>query len=1202
MIDCPNCGSANDAGRKFCGECGTRLASACPSCGTVNGPTSRFCGECGTPLPGANAGAQGTPASPGRSSAGAAPDGVAAPGAPGSARPTNGPVAERRLVSILFADLVGFTTISEGRDHEEVRDLLSRYFDASREIIERYGGTVEKFIGDAVMAVWGAPTAHEDDAERAVRAALDVVDAVRGLAPGLEARGGVLTGEAAVTIGATGQGMVAGDLVNTASRLQSVAPPGVVLVGESTQHATANAIGYEAAGDQLLKGKAAPVPAFRAIRVLGERGGRGRSDRLEAHFIGRDSELRLLKDLFHATARERRVRLVSITGQGGVGKSRLAWELRKYADGVVDKTWWHEGRSPAYGEGITFWALGEMIRSRANLVETDDPATTRAKVSESVARIVPEGEERERVDRALQVLLGTGDAAEVGAGELFGAWRTYIERMASDRLVVLLFEDLHWADPGTLDFIDHLLEWSRNVPILIITLARPELLEHRPEWGAGRRNFLALDLAPLDEAAMRQLLTGFVPDIPEAATRSIIGRAEGIPLYAVETIRMLVADGRLREREGGVGFEPTGDLGELAIPDTLHALIAARLDGLDPAERALVQDAAVLGQSFTQAGLSAVSGLPANELHARLRVLVRSDLLHEEIDPRSPERGQYAFVQALIREVAYSTLAMKDRRSRHLAAARFFESLGDEELAGALAAHYLAAYRASPAGPEADALASQARVSLRAAADRAVALGAPLQAVSFLEQAVEVASDDDERATLFERAATAASAAARSDLALPLVERAWEIRQGAGDPAACAWNRVVRGRAHYAGRQREASLELARSALEEFRELGPEHVATIELTLLVARSAVSTGDYDLALEAAERSVIVAERLGLAKVVAEALVVKGIVYFYRGRLWEARAVCEGARIVANSFSLPDVELRAIHNLGLGLGLDDPRAAVELERAGITVARRLGERSTEVILLGNAAEDARRTGDWSWAQAELEAAIQLDVDAASRRSLLVVRATYLAYQGRIEDEEMDSVIAEAVAGEDPDVEAGTHDLGAARAIAAGDFGRAYAELVAMADASALNAPYVVPPAGILATMIGDAVRARAMLERLRTLGTRGRAVEANRLAIEAGVAALDGDPGTALAGYRQSIAQHRELGTAMDEVWVAMAAASRLGTSDPEIRAWLDRARETLERVEAAPLLEQLDQLIARSGPAARVPAGKAATAPEGERAG
>jgi tetratricopeptide (TPR) repeat protein len=1028
------------------------------------------------------------------------------------------------------------------------------------------------------MAVWGAPTAHEDDAERAVRAALDVVDAVRGLAPGLEARAGVLTGEAAVTIGATSQGMVAGDLVNTASRLQSVAPAGVVLVGESTQHATANAIAYESAGEQLLKGKAAPVPAFRAIRVMGERGGRGRSDRLEAAFVGRDSELRLLKDLFHATARERRVRLVSITGQGGVGKSRLAWELRKYADGVVDKTWWHEGRSPAYGEGITFWALGEMIRSRASLVETDEPATTRAKLSESVAKFVPEGEERDRVDRALQVLLGTGEAPEVGAGELFSAWRTYFERMATDRLVVLLFEDLHWADPGTLDFIDHVLEWSRNVPILIITLARPELLEHRPDWGAGRRNFLALDLAPLDEPAMRQLLAGFVPDLPEAAVRSIIARAEGIPLYAVETIRMLVADGRLREREGGAGYQPVGDLGELAIPDTLHALIAARLDGLDPAERALIQDAAVLGQSFTQAGLTVVSGLPAAELEARLRVLVRSDLLHEEVDPRSPERGQYAFVQALIREVAYSTLAMKDRRARHLAAARFFESLGDDELAGALASHYLSAYRASPVGPEADTLASQARVSLRAAADRAVALGAPLQAVTFLEQAVEVASDDEERATLLERAATAASQAARSELALPLVDRAEEIRDRLGDPAASARTALVRGTALYQGRQRTSSAELATASLERFKELGPEDPTMIGFTMLLARSSTGTGQYDVALDAAERSIIIAERLGLPKVVAEALVLKGIIYFYRGRLWEARAVLEGARIVAQNFSLPEVELRAIHNLGLGLGLDDPRSAVELERAGIALARRLGERSIEVILLGNVAEDARRTGDWTWALGELDAAIQMDIDAASRRSLTVVRAAFQAYQGITTEADIEAIALDAQGNQDNDVNAAIHDVRAALAAASGQWRAAYEAHVAMANESLLNAPYVLPSAALEAVLAREPGLARAALARLREIGTRGRAVDANRLGIEAGLAALDGDPAAALTGFRQSIAALRELGLPFDEAWMTMAAVSCIGAGEPETLGWATRAADFLDEIGATPVAAQLERLV------------------------
>ena len=324
----------------------------------------------------------------------------------GDAAAPNAPIAERRLVSILFADLVGFTTLAEGRDAEETRELLSRYFELAGEVIGRYGGTIEKFIGDAVMAVWGTPIARENDAERAVRAALDVVAAVKTLGPGISARAGVLTGEAAVTLGATNQGMVAGDLVNTASRLQSVAQPGTVLVGESTERAANQAIAFEPAGEQVLKGKEAPVPAFRAIRVVAERGGRGRGDQLEAPFLGRDGEFGLLKDLFHATGRERRTRIVSIVGVAGSGKSRLVWELSKYLDGVVESVLWHTGRSPAYGEGITFWALGEMVRTRAGLAETDDEPTTRAKVAETVERWVPDESERRWIESALLVLLG----------------------------------------------------------------------------------------------------------------------------------------------------------------------------------------------------------------------------------------------------------------------------------------------------------------------------------------------------------------------------------------------------------------------------------------------------------------------------------------------------------------------------------------------------------------------------------------------------------------------------------------------------------------------------------------------------------------------------------------------------------------------------------------------------------------------------
>src|SRR3990170_3419856 len=324
------------------------------------------------------------------------------------------------------------------------------------------------------MAVWGAPTAREDDAERAVRAALDLVGAVRSLGPAIQARVGVLTGEAAVTLGATNQGMVAGDLVNTAARLQGVAEPGTVLVGEATRRAAERAIVFEAIGDHSLKGKTSPVPAWQALRVVAQRGGQGRADSLEAPFVGRDEELRQLKEVLHAVGRERRPRLVSITGPGGIGKSRLVCELEKYVDGVSEAIFWHRGRSPSYGEGITFWALGEMIRRRAQLTEEDGEDATRAGIAAMLDDFIPDASERERIGPALLTLLGVEDAPPGGRDALFPAWRLFFERIAEKGTTVLVFEDLQWADTGLLDFIDHMLDWSRSLPVVIITLARPE--------------------------------------------------------------------------------------------------------------------------------------------------------------------------------------------------------------------------------------------------------------------------------------------------------------------------------------------------------------------------------------------------------------------------------------------------------------------------------------------------------------------------------------------------------------------------------------------------------------------------------------------------------------------------------------------------------------------------------------------------------
>ena len=506
-MTCPSCGTGNEPGRKFCSECGAKLALACAACGTANSPDAKFCGECGARLSGDPGPAEHEPPS------------------------DPAPEAERRLVSVLFADLVGFTTLSETRDAEEVRELLSRYFDDARQVIGRYGGTVEKFIGDAVMAVWGAPVAMEDDAERAVRAALELVEVVAALglevgASDLSLRAGVVTGEAAVTVGAVGQGMVAGDLVNTASRVQAVAEPGTVLVGDATRRMTEAAIAYEDAGSHELKGKAEPLLLSRPVRVIAGRRGEGRFTGLEAPFIGREAELRLVKELFHATADEGKARVVSVIGVAGIGKSRLAWEFDKYTDGLIDEIWWHKGRCLPYGEGIAYWALAEMLRMRAGIAEDEEPAAAQTKLRVTIETHVHDPEERAWIEPRLAHLLGLAERTAPDQQDLFSAWRLFFERMAEQGPVVLLFEDLHWADAALLDFVEYLLDWSRNYPLFILTLARPELVEHRPTWGAGKRNFHSLVLEPLPEEARRVLL-GLVPGLPDDLRQQIRDRAEG---------------------------------------------------------------------------------------------------------------------------------------------------------------------------------------------------------------------------------------------------------------------------------------------------------------------------------------------------------------------------------------------------------------------------------------------------------------------------------------------------------------------------------------------------------------------------------------------------------------------------------------------------------------------------------------------------
>ncbi len=1165
---CPNCAAENDAGAKFCNDCGTPLNAGCPNCGATNKPGAKFCNECGTVL-----------ASSGAPLRGAAP-----------ATATQS-VAERRLITVLFADLVGFTPFAAERDAEDVRDTLSRYFDLCSDIVGRYGGTIEKFIGDAVMAVWGAPTAHEDDAERAVRAALELVDAVTALGPGIQARAGLLTGEAAVTLGATNQGMVAGDLVNTASRLQSVSPAGGVLVGEGTYRATHDAIAFEEAGDQMLKGKQAPVTAWRALRVVAERRGRNRSEGLEAPFVGRGDELRLLKDLFHATGRERRVRLVSVMGPAGIGKSRLAWEFLKYADGLVEDTYWHNGRSPAYGESITFWALGEMIRGRCALLESDDEATTRRKVADSVSQWVPVDDERKWVERALLTLLGFESG--MGPEQLFGAWRTFFERISEHGTVALVFEDLHHADSGTLDFIDHLLEWSRGFPLHIVTLARPELLDRRPNWGAGKRNFTSMLLEPLPVPQMRELIAGLVPGLPEPAVASIVQRADGIPLYAVETVRMLLAEGRLREQAGT--YIPVGDLASLAVPETLTALISSRLDSLDSPDRSLVHDAAVLGQSFTVAALSAVSGVPENELQDRLTGLVNRELLARELDPRSPELGQFIFVQALIREVAYNTLSRKDRKTRHLAAARYFEQIGSDELAGALAGHYLAAHGNAGEGPEANALAAQARVALTGAAERAAALGAHDQAITLFEQALSVTADAPEQADLLEKAGHSANVAARYDKAEELHRHAVALHLQVGDRKGAARATGALGVDLLGARHDKAALSTLQDAAAEYSDLWPDTVM-VELKSQLARAYTIAGeDHRRSVELADDVLDVAEHANLLPLLAHALITKARALASLGRLREAIALVAGGEALSRDSDQTETLLDALAQAGYTLLEVDQVAALGKFREGLALGRRTGQRDQMLKFINNVGYTAFLTGDWAEALAVLDEGLAEDLEPGTRTWLLSNALILRANRGEpvtgglAELEQLTSLHG------DPNLMLPTLDTKANAALAEGRLDDAREFWGRAAALSASHAPSSLYQRARGAIWSGQTDEVRSDLEALDATGFHGRVVEVRRLTLRAALAAMEGQSAAALGLYRDALTSWHELGMAWDEALTGVDMVSLLDPTEPDVRAVAESTRAILERLGAKPYLDRLEAALNRQA-AERVPVLSVASAP------
>ena len=948
-MTCGVCGTENRSDRRFCKECGNPLSVVCSHCGTENDADDKFCGSCGKPLG----------------------EGAAPPVEQGAGEPTAPDVAEKRFISVLFADIVSYTTYSEHRDSEEVRDMLTVYFDRAREIIERFGGTVDKFIGDAVMGVWGAAVAREDDGERAVRAGLELVDMVAGLGeelgqPELRLRAGVNSGATSVGPGGNHQGLVVGDLVNTASRLQSIAEPGTVFVGATTHSVTSRSIDYEPMGDQTVKGKMETVAAWKAIRVAGMVGGRTDGDIRRPPFVGRDREMRLLKDQLAAVESEQRARLVSIVGEGGIGKTRLAEEFKKHIDGFSQEVYWHQGRSPSYGDGVTFWALGEMIRRRAGIVENEDPARARTRLRTCVAEFVSNDEDRRWIEPRLEGLLGLGEMPAGGRAELFSALRSFFQHIADRGTTVLVFEDLHWADSGLVDFVAELVERSARSPILVITLARPDLLDRHPTWGAQHRSSMAVRLAPLTNPDMQQMLTEYLPGVDGDVIGKLVERSAGMPLYAVEMVRMLTTTGQLVE--AGEGFLYEGDLASMALPDSLQAVIAARLDRLDPAERSLLQDGAVLGQTFTPEGLMALRDGETDDLEVDLRRLVRLELLDLEDDPRSPERGQYRFVQSLIREIAYQRLNRPDRRSRHLAAARYFEGFDDTELAGVVAGHYMGAYQASPEGPEGEELAARALQGLADAATRAATLGSHRQAMDLLDQAIELSVPEEQRAGFRLQAAAYAEAQTEVERGLAYIEAARAYFEQIGDlegirMAATAHSSILNS--HY---RSDEALTVIESVFREVRTI--DDPVTVRLAAEAARSFALTANHAPAIEAVVRLLPAASSLGLTEVTLDSLVTQATALAWRGRVMESRVLFRGAAAVAEDHGLLRVTGRALNNLASTLYLDDPQEAIRVGERLQDVAVRLGDFSWMVRNAGDAASTYVTQGRYEEALARLD----------------------------------------------------------------------------------------------------------------------------------------------------------------------------------------------------------------------------------------
>ena len=1102
----------------------------CPNCGEENPDRARFCLSCAEPL-----------ASP-------APAGE-----------------ERKVVSVLFVDLVGFTDRSDRADPEDVRATLRPYHERVKIDIERHGGTVEKFIGDAVMAVFGAPVAHEDDAERAVRSALRILETIEDLrAEGLEVavRAAVTTGEAVVALGARperGEGMVAGDVVNTAARLQSAAAVGTVVVDETTMRSTGGSIDFETLEPVVAKGKSEPIAVWRAV------GARGRVGQPEAAtrtpFVGRAHERTLLLETFLRSERESAVQLVTVVGEPGIGKSRLVTELRSALDERPELVTWRHGRCLPYGEGITFWALGEIVKAEAGILESDDRVEAASKLKATIAGLVDDESERRWFAATLGPLVGVGGGGPAAAREeAFTAWRRFLEELAARRPTVLVVEDLHWADAALLEFLEHLLDWSAPVPLLLLCTARPELFERNASWGGGKRNATTISLAPLSNEDSARLLQVVLERavLPAEAQTVLLERAGGNPLYAEQFARMLAESGSSRD---------------LPVPETVQALVAARLDTLAPELKALLQDASVVGRVFWTGAVASIAGRERDDVRRGLNELVRREFVRPVRLSSIEGEEELSFWHAVVHDVAYQQIPRSPRGAKHVAAAAWVERMAEERVEdhAEILVHHLSEARAlkEAAGEDVGELDTPLVRFLLLAGERALNFDAST-AEAYLRKAVELAEGDDRtRGIALARLAVVEAFTGRPTEALETSDLAVSILRSVDErEAARAMGEQARGRWAAGDVARAHEVRLEAIAILERREPDRDLLHAYGIAAL---SAAIGGRRDEAELLLDKGQSLSDALGEPS--APLMQARAVFLWDRGdpgcvdvgqaahELALELGVARNASIAANN--LADAKLW-FEGTGTALELWDE--TIEFSRArgldGLVTWQR-GERLRALYHLGR----------WDTVVAEGDELMRwIDEQGARGQLDVFVRvplAAVLVHRGRIAGAEahVEELLITARESSDPQVLVPALDVAALIASAAGRPEAALEHVRELERSTRVGPGWRSACLGWpvrLAVAYGEHELAEAFLDGSEHDSAWDRAA---RSAAEAALAEARGDLERAATLYRTASAQWKEYGSVVEQAYALLGLARVAG--DP------DAAREgaaIFERLGARPVAE------------------------------